>query len=159
MPAEAELWLLFDWPEPEVGTAPVEALVEPSSSSSSEAGAAVAAVVAPPPLPPPPPTDWAKMPAELMPVVLSVPKFSTVTRLAAPPPPPDPPSPKESAPDPPLSTVLEAAPPLPPPPPTDWAKIAADCRPLVVMLPVFTTVAVDPAPPPPPVPPRLIDPA
>ncbi len=56
-----------------------------------------------------------------------------------------------------VALALEArpkpAPPKPPPPPTDWAMMAIESLPVVVMVPVRMTVTSPPLPPSPPIPP------
>ena len=103
-----------------------------------------------PPSPPPPPMLCATMPRDAVFVVTMLPKFSTVT---APPLP-------ALAPLPPMATRPPAFEPLPPLPPTDCAKMASDCTPVVVMLPVLLlrTVTVLALPPFDPDPPSAIRP-
>ena len=93
-----------------------------------------------PPLPPPPPTDWARTPKLFAPWVKRADPASrlTVTVPDLPPPPPAP-APSDTSP---LSD-----PPVPPAPPMDWARIACESRPLVLIVPEFVTVTAFPFPP------------
>ncbi len=119
-----------------------------------------------PPLPPPPPIDWARMPAELEPLVVMFPLEVTPTRatlgalvtsgvvtvVTEPPKPPEPPMLADRAP-PTTKTPEMAKPPLPPPPPIDWARMPLEKAPLVETPPVLVTVTELESPPDPPWPP------
>ncbi len=106
-------------------------------------------VIACPPAPPPPPSDWARIPSESSPPVMTSASLVTVTLSDTAPEPPPPPTAMASAPAS-WKMMLVTPPPMPPSPPIDCAAIPRERSPSVLMSAWLPTVTVPDLPPAPP---------